>query len=81
MGKGDMLIFVEVRSRSRTDFGHPFETVTLTKQKKIIKTALQYVKTYGPQNAALRFDVVALEGDRLEHLENAFSVQAGRYTL
>ena len=41
MHDNTFLIFIEVRYRKRLQFGHPLETITYTKQKKIIKT-IQY---------------------------------------
>ncbi|QEM83970.1 YraN family protein [Halomonas binhaiensis] len=39
MRHGDTLVFVEVRHRSSNRFGTPAETVTPTKQRRLIKAA------------------------------------------
>ena len=57
-------VFVEVRYRRSTDYGESFETVTITKKKKIIRATAVYLqqrKLY--ENVPCRFDVVALTGN------------------
>ena len=72
MQDGATLVFVEVRLRSRSDFGGAAASVTPAKQKKLLAAARQYLaglKTLPP----CRFDVVALSGsDAPEWIENAF---------
>jgi putative endonuclease len=66
------LVFVEVRLRSRSDFGGAAASVTPAKQKKLLAAARQYLttlKTLPP----CRFDVVALSGDAApDWIKNAF---------
>ncbi len=72
MQDGSTLVFIEVRLRSRSDFGGAAASVTPAKQKKLLATARQYLaalKTLPP----CRFDVVALSGDGApEWIRNAF---------
>jgi putative endonuclease len=72
MRDGDMLVFVEVRLRSRADFGGAAASVTPAKQKKLLAAARQYLaalKSIPP----CRFDVVAIEGDAAPAwIRNAF---------
>jgi putative endonuclease len=72
MQDGATLVFIEVRLRSRSDFGGAAASVTPAKQKKLLAAARQYLaklKTLPP----CRFDVVALSGDALpEWIRNAF---------
>ena len=72
MQDGATLVFIEVRLRSRTDFGGAAASVTPAKQKKLLAAARQYLttlKTLPP----CRFDVVALPGDGTpEWIRNAF---------
>ena len=61
MHDGAVLVFVEVRVRSRADFGGAVASVTSAKQKRLLAAARQYLanlKTLPP----CRFDVVALSG-------------------
>ena len=72
MQDGATLVFVEVRLRSRSDFGGAAASVTSGKQKKLLASARQYLsalKTLPP----CRFDVVALDSDAApQWIRNAF---------
>ncbi len=72
MQDGATRVFVEVRLRSRSDFGGAAASVTPAKQKKLLAAARQYLttlKTVPP----CRFDVVALSGAAPpEWIKNAF---------
>ncbi len=72
MQDGAALVFVEVRLRSRSDFGGAAASVTPAKQKKLLAAARQYLsalKTLPP----CRFDVVALGSDAApQWIRNAF---------
>jgi putative endonuclease len=74
--KGEVLVFVEVRTRSTALFGGPEETVGARKQQRVIAAARDYLaQRRGPPRAA-RFDVIAVvdgpSGPSLTHFENAF---------
>ncbi len=61
----ETLVFVEVRYRANSDYGTGSETVTIYKQKKLIKTAqvfLQKERKFSNYNA--RFDVVSISSDK-----------------
>ena len=75
--KGDCVAFVEVKTRSATDYGMPSEAVTLSKQQKIIKTAQTYIQEQD-LDAVFSVDIieVLLEKGKvasLNHIENAFT--------
>jgi putative endonuclease len=57
---GDTLVFVEVRSRSRQDYGSAAESITPAKQRRIIAAARHYLATLS-RMPACRFDVVTLD--------------------
>ena len=60
----DMLVFVEVRFRSATAHGSPAETITASKQRKLIRTASYFLQQrYGDRWPACRFDVIGICGD------------------
>ena len=73
----DYLVFVEVRTRTGTDFGTPEESITQAKKKKLIASALTYTSTHQKLPSLWRIDVVAIELDdkgktkRIELIENA----------
>lgn len=72
----DTLCFVEVKMRGSEDQGHPLESITPNKQRKLSLTALAYMQEYGWIDSAARFDVVAIyqegRGFKLDLLMNAF---------
>jgi putative endonuclease len=72
MEDGSTLVFVEVRLRSRSNFGGAAASVTPAKQKKLLATARQYLATLKSLPPS-RFDVVALTGNATpEWIKNAF---------
>lgn len=77
---GDVLCFIEVKTRNSDLFGSPFESVTVAKQRKITRVALSYLKYKGKSNAKARFDVIAIlvngeECQSIEIIKNAFDCQ------
>ncbi len=61
MQDGESLIFVEVRYRKHSQFGGGAESVTINKQRKLIKTASHYLQqTSNTAKFAARFDVIAI---------------------
>lgn len=74
----DYLVFVEVKTRSGTEFGTPAEAVNFRKQQQIIKTALLYVVRNDLHDIPLRFDVVSVimkknADPEVELFRNAFT--------
>ena len=75
----DCLVFVEVRTRTGSDFGTPEESITAAKKEKLISLALAYLQTHSDLPSLWRIDVVAIELDqdgrvsRLELIQNAIS--------
>jgi putative endonuclease len=69
---GEVLVVVEVRQRSRHDYGGALASVTWRKQRKIIR-ATRFLLNTAPQwrNRLLRFDVIGLKGlpDRAPEFE------------
>ncbi len=55
------LVFIEVRYRKNEIFGNAAESVNLTKQQKIVRTAQFYLQTHTwAQQLNCRFDVIAI---------------------
>jgi len=76
--QGDVLVFVEVRTRRTDRFGRPLESVGSTKQRKLSQIALYYLQRYGLEGMNARFDVVGIrlsrEGCHIELVRDAFDV-------
>lgn len=72
MQDGATRVFVEVRLRSRSDFGGAAASVTRAKQRKLLAAARQYLSGL-PTLPPCRFDVVALDGSSApDWIKNAF---------
>ena len=77
---GDTLVFVEVKTRTREDFGRPLDAVDREKRKRISRGGLAWLRLLGDPDILFRFDVVEViiaEGaaePRLQLLRNAFSL-------
>ena len=68
----DTLVFVEVKSRTSTDYGLPQEAVTDAKQRKIRRCAETYINRPKFENMPIRYDIIAIVGEKLEHIKGAF---------
>jgi putative endonuclease len=74
---GKVLVFVEVRLRTRSDFGGAAASITASKQRRIILAAQHYL--LGKAECDCRFDCILLDGldiKRIEWIKNAFSADA-----
>jgi putative endonuclease len=71
--KGDLIVFIEVKSAGSKRFGHPVERVDDKKVANLTKAAQQYLIDNRIENCDLRFDVVTFVSGRLEHFPDAFS--------
>ena len=65
--EGEVIVFVEVKTRTSRSFGLPQEAVNFKKQNKIIRMALQYLRDHRVSEATWRADVVAVVMDRRTH--------------
>lgn len=76
----DCLVFAEVKYRKNASLGMPEEAVSPTKQARICRTSdfyrLSHPETVGRQ---VRYDVVAVLGERIIWYKNAFPYSVGRY--
>jgi putative endonuclease len=70
---GDVLVFVEVRLRTRRDFGGAAASITAVKQARIQLAAQHYLSRHG-LDLPCRFDAVLVQGGRLEWLRAVMGV-------
>lgn len=76
---GGFILFCEVKTRAKNSLGTPAEAVNFAKQKKLIKTAYDYLMKH-QSNLQPRFDVIEVVTDAVgdfskftvNHIENAF---------
>lgn len=78
--EGKTLCFIEVRTRTETWHGHPFESISLVKQRKITRAAQGFLTGQNNPEVEARFDVVAVTprengGYDVEILKNAFEIE------
>ena len=71
----DMLIFVEVKTRSTDYFGSPEESVTQKKQQFLIEAAEEYI-FINDITKEIRFDIISVllieDGYTINHIIEAF---------
>src|ERR1700690_3284177 len=83
VGTEGLCVFVEVRSRTGTERGHPLETVDARKRARVLRPARMYIDEERPQAAVFRFDVVGVtfaldeSPPELVHVEDAFQAGSG----
>jgi putative endonuclease len=81
---GDVLVFVEVKTRRTAETGHPAEAVTPDKQRRLTRLAVTFMKRHRLLDHPARFDVVAVTWPPgkwfpvIEHFPNAFEA-VGRW--
>ena len=64
MKDNNSIVFVEVRYRRSINFGSGIESITTSKQKKLIKTASLYLQQHDKLNKyPSRFDIVSITGN------------------
>ena len=72
------VVFIEVKTRTTHDAGHPADAVDDAKQRRLTRLALSYLKRHDLLECAARFDVVAVTWPAgrgkptIEHFVNAF---------
>jgi putative endonuclease len=78
---GGTCVFVEVRSRTGSEQGHPLESITARKRARVIRAARLYLDAEPTSASGYRFDVVAVTFDpsgtdapEMIHIPNAFEV-------
>jgi len=75
----DTLVFIEVKTRTSTEFGPPQLAVHSSKQRQLSKVALNYLNEKRLNDVKARFDVVAivLEQNReeIDLIRDAFELQ------
>ncbi|MGV3623832.1 MAG: YraN family protein [Archangium sp.] len=60
--KGELLAFIEVRMRASSVWGDPSATVSLGKQRKVVRAAMEYVQQHRLHMRVMRFDVASVVG-------------------
>lgn len=69
---GRYLVFVEVKYRSSTGQGSASAAVDWHKQRRISQAAQFFLLRYGYGEPPCRFDVIAIDGQQIQWIKNAF---------
>ncbi len=70
---GAELVFIEVKYRKNADCGGSMYAVSTQKMRNISYCARYYIYKEGiSPDEPMRFDVIAMDGDELTHVQNAF---------
>lgn len=83
--RGNVVAFVEVKTRSGRGYGHPEDAVTWRKRREIEAVARDWLRRFGTGTTGVRFDVVAIVTDRrrsiirCEHVEDAWRPDGVRF--
>ncbi|WP_316793088.1 YraN family protein [Pedobacter frigoris] len=70
------IIFVEVKTRSSTDYGEPEDFVNIKKERQLEYAAEAYIEMSGHQGE-IRYDIIAIVFEnkhlyKINHIEDAF---------
>lgn len=72
------LVFIEVKTRASSHaFGGPVAAVTPAKQRKIALAATLYIKETALKFDSIRFDIISVLPQQIDHIENAFTPLRG----
>ena len=80
MQDGDIVVFIEVKTRTSDSFGMPEESVSGAKRKRLLRAACAFLQERERIDASWRIDVVAIEASpnwtiqRLDHYQSAFDI-------
>ncbi len=69
---GSTYVFSEVKARRTADFGPASAAVTVAKQRRIRQLAVEWLRANDVSARSIRFDVVAITGNELELITDAF---------
>jgi len=71
---GDMLVFVEVKSRTSEEWNAPERDVDSEKMIALRRAARDYIRRSRADPGRTRFDVIAITGSSIEHFRDAFQM-------
>lgn len=83
---GEILVFVEVKTRATEDFGRPISSVDRRKRHATSRAVVGYLRKLGFPQVCFRCDVVEVVGSgndgdlEIRHVEDAFRLDA-KYRL
>lgn len=74
--RADIVAFVEVKTRTGHEFGHPLESITRRKRSEIERVARAWITRHGLPDDSYRFDAIAIlwhpDKPSIDHVEDAW---------
>ena len=70
--RGDIVAFVEVKTRASDAYGDPALAVTARKQVRLRRLGASWLAANSVHGVSVRFDVVSILGVRVRVIESAF---------
>ena len=70
--RGPLVVFVEVKTRTGSRFGSPFEAVTDAKQRRLRRLAAAWIAAADERPVQVRFDVAGVLPEGLSVVTGAF---------
>lgn len=72
--KGEIISFIEVKTRQNDNFAPAWQAVNTAKQERIKLTAMHWISE-NHENFQYRFDIIEvyMQPKRINHIENAFA--------
>lgn len=71
----NILVFIEVKTRTSLKYGYAYESVNQRKQEKIIYASMAYIKEKNIKDFQARYDIIEVyltPGIKINHIDNAF---------
>ncbi|MEX1071755.1 MAG: YraN family protein [Anaerolineales bacterium] len=73
------MVFVEVKTRSSSEYGYPEESITPAKQQHMLDAAQDYLQAHPELDGEWRVDVVSIrrltnQHSEITHIENAIEL-------
>ena len=70
--RGSTVVFVEVKLRRSLRFGAAVQAISADKQRQLVRAASAWLRVHGKPGDVARFDVVAIQGSKLQWIQSAF---------
>ncbi len=80
MQDGDIVVFVEVKTRTSDSFGTPEESISRPKRQRLLRAAWAFLQERERIDSFWRIDIVAIKASsdwtiqRLDHYQSAFDI-------
>lgn len=70
--QGDTLVFVEVKFRTSGEWSAPEREIDRDKMHTLRRAARDYIRRSGTEDPRVRFDVICITANVVDHLRDAF---------